>query len=83
MTQQQQQMQSIQDQHRAQIQALQNVIAETNVTVQSLQRPADTPQGPSPTPTPASETVIINLRRTKVILPDPLKFDGTRSEYEE
>ena len=26
--------------------------------------------------------MIINLKRTKIILPDPLKFDGTRSEYE-
>ena len=36
MTQQQQQMQSMQDQHRAQIQALQNAITETNMIVQSL-----------------------------------------------
>jgi hypothetical protein len=34
----------------------------------------ETPQAPTPTPAPG-------IARPKAILPSPLKFDGTRSEY--
>jgi hypothetical protein len=79
-------MQSLQDQHRAQIQVLQDAIAETNVAVQPLKQPAETPEAPTPAPeneaTPTREIVTTGPKRTKAILPDPPKFDGTRSEYE-
>jgi hypothetical protein len=59
---------------QAQIQALQ-------ATVQALQRPTETSQTSTPEPTP-TETPVPALRRTKAILPDPPKFDGTRSDFE-
>jgi len=86
MAQQQQPMQALQDQHRAQIQVLQDAIAETNAVVQSLKQPAETPEAPTPAPeneaTPTAETVTPRPKRTKAILPDPPEFGGTRSEYE-
>ena len=33
-------------------------------------------------PTPVEETIATRLRRTKTILLDPPKFNGSRSEYE-
>lgn len=80
MAQQQQQMMALQEQQHAQIQALQAAVAATNAEVQSLRQTtlAEDPRPPTPTP----EAEVTRPRRTKAILPDPPKFDGTRSEYE-
>jgi hypothetical protein len=80
MAQQQQHIQSLQEQYDAQIQALQSAIAETNAAVQSMRQP--TPMETPPEPTPPQEAIITGSRRTKAILLDPPKFNGTRSEYE-
>ena len=78
--QQQEQIQSLQEKHQAQVQALQNAIAQTNDTVQALQRPT---AEPTPMETPQVPTPLMSKpARTKAILPDPPKFNGTRSEYE-
>jgi hypothetical protein len=83
---QQQQMQEMQEQHQAQVQALQGAVAQTNETIQALQQPASvrTPQAPAPVPPTqgTNSTVPTPPRRTKAILPDPPKFDGTRADYE-
>jgi DNA-binding protein H-NS len=76
MAQQQQEMQELREQQQAQVQILQNALAQTNETVQALQRPTPTENSQAPTPAPERP------RRTKHILPDPPKFNGTRSEYE-
>jgi hypothetical protein len=83
MAQQQQQIQSLQEQHQAQIQALQSAIAQTNEAVRVMQQPTiePTPTG-TQTPTPTPEAAATRPVRTKAILPEPPKFDGTRSEYE-
>ena len=79
LAQQQQQMQALREQQREQVQALQNALAQTNETVQALQQPAPTPMD---TPRPPTPTLAPGTARPKAILPNPPKFDGTRSEYE-
>jgi len=59
-------MQALQEQHQAQIQALQAPLAATN---SRLETSMETPRAPG-------------IPRPKAILPNPPKFDGTRSEYE-
>lgn len=87
MARQQQQLESLQEQHQAQIQALQNAIAQTNETVRAAQRPTvetapeEVQTPPTPTPTPIDATNVRPARR-RAILPDPPKFDGSRGEYE-
>jgi hypothetical protein len=71
MAQQHQQMQALQEQHQAQIQALQAALAATN---SRLETPTETPRAPTPSAP--------GIPRPKAILPNPPKFDGTRSEYE-
>jgi type II secretory pathway pseudopilin PulG len=72
MAQQHQQMQALQEQYQAQIQAFQAALAVTN---SRLETPTETPRAPTPMPGPG-------IARPKAILPNPPKFDGTRSEYE-
>ena len=86
MAAQQQQMQALQERQQAQVQGLQNALAQTNEAVLALQRPAPTqtegtPESP-PAPTPVPESTDTGIRRTKPILPNPPKFDGSRNEYE-
>ena len=71
--QQQQRMHAMQEQHQAEIRALQ-------ATVEALQKPTEST-------TPTSEPTLVenqphSFKRTKAILPDPPKFDGTRSDFE-
>jgi hypothetical protein len=81
MAQQHQQMQALQEQQQAQIQGLQAALAATNSELEALRQPTpadvltETPRAPTPTPAPGTA-------RPKAILPNPPKFDGTRSEYE-
>ena len=77
-------MQALQEQ-QAQIQALQSALAATISEVQALRQPtsAEAPMEAPQAPTPAPETLTATARpaRPKAILPDPPKFDGTRSKY--
>ena len=88
MAQQQQQMMALQEQQQAQIQALRVTVEATNVEIQSLRQttPADmSTEAPQPflqASTPMPEAATTRPRRTRAILPDPPKFDGSRSEYE-
>ena len=70
---QQQRMHSMQEHYQAQIQGLQ-------AAVQALQQSAETPTS-TPEPPPV-DTLIPASRRTKAILPNPPKFDGTRNDFE-
>ena len=81
MTHQQQQMQALQEQQQAQVQALQNALAQTNDAVQALRQPTPPPVESTQIPTPP-ENSDPTTRRTKPILPNPPKFNGSRSEYE-
>src|SRR5271163_4834248 len=65
-------MRAFAEQQQAQIQALQSALAATNSELEALRQPTR-----APTPTPTS-----GAARPKAILPNPPKFDGTRSEYE-
>src|SRR5271163_741324 len=65
-------MRAFAEQQQAQIQALQSALAATNSELEALRQPT---RAPTPTPTPGAA-------RPKAILPNPPKFDGTRSEYE-
>lgn len=71
--QQQQKIHKMQEHHQAQIKAL-------HATVQALQKPTE-PTAPTPEATPV-ENQPHPFRRTKAILPDPPKFDGTRNDFE-
>jgi hypothetical protein len=76
--QQQQEMHAFQEHHQAQIQALQDALAQANTTIQALRQPTETPLTPAEQLTPTSTLT----KRTKAILPDPPKFNGSRSEFE-
>src|SRR5271154_2945942 len=85
MAQQHQQMEAMQEQQEAQIQALQAALANTNSELEALRRttPAETPAGVPPPPSEPTLAPTTNRpARIKAILPDPPKFDGTRSDYE-
>jgi len=81
MTRQQQQMQALQEQQQAQVQALQNALAQTNNAIQALRQPTPPPVESMQITTPL-ENSDPTTQRTKPILPNLSKFDGSRSEYE-
>jgi hypothetical protein len=82
MAAQQQQMQALQEQHEAQVQGLQNALAQTNEAVQALRRLTPAPESTMETPVPTPKEEVVSTQRTKAILPNPPKFNGSRSEYE-
>src|SRR5437764_10960652 len=75
-------MQALQEQHEAQVQGLQNALAQTNEAVQALRRPTPAPESTMETPVPTPREEAVSTQRTKAILPNPPKFDGSRGEYE-
>src|SRR5271170_5646987 len=83
MAEQQQQMQLLQERQQAQVQALQNALAQTNEAVQALHQPVPTPTPAEATPASiATAEIVAEPRRTKAVLPNPPKFNGNRNEFE-
>src|SRR5271156_715208 len=82
MAQQHQQIQALQEQQQAQVQALQAALAATNSELEVLRRSTPPSMEAPRASIPAPENATVRPVRPKAVLPDPPKFDGTRSEYE-
>src|SRR5579859_6260664 len=82
MAAQQQQIQALQEQHEAQVQGLQNALAQTNEAIQALQQPIPAPESTIEIPVLILREEAISIQCTKVILPNPPKFNGLYSKYE-
>src|SRR5262245_7821479 len=79
IAQQEQQFQALREEQQAQVKALQSVLATTQAEITTLRQNSSTP---ATTSSPSADETPPDTTRRKAILPDPPKFDGTRSEYE-